>query len=106
MFEFEIKPVFDNDVDTEDCSEAIGVILTDDDNDELQSPDFSSRGRFCFFFTGSFVPEPSIRSLLFTFTLSQSAFSFDNFIFFESVIIELRKFSFSKSSPNLCDDLN
>lgn len=55
-------PVLDNDVDTEDdCIEAIGVMLTDDDKLELPSADFSSRGRFCFFFIGSLNPEFSKR---------------------------------------------
>lgn len=55
------KPVFDNEVDTEDCIDAIGVMLTDDDRPELPSPDLSSRGRFCFFFIGSPEMELSTR---------------------------------------------
>lgn len=108
-----IKPVFDKDVDTDDCIDPIGVMLTDDDNDDPLSPDFSSRGRFCFFFTGSPKPELSTRfpfesydSVLFTFTLSQSVLILDNFTFFGSPSIEPRKFSFNKSSFSRCDDLN
>lgn len=106
--------MLDNDVDTdEDCIDAIGVMLTDDDKFELPSVNFSSRGRFCFFFIGSPKLELSKRfpfgsyvSDLFNFTLSQSAFVFDNFKFFESSANELRNVSFIKSSFNLCDDLN
>lgn len=108
-------PVLDSDVEPEeDCIEVIGVMLTDDDKLELPSVDFSSRGRFCFFFIGSPKAELSKRfpfgsyeSDLFTFILSQSAFVFDSFTFFESSVMEFRNVSFSKSSFNvLCVDLN
>lgn len=50
--------VFDKADDVDDCIEAIGVILTDNGSVELTSPhDFSSRGRFCFFFSGSPRPD-------------------------------------------------
>lgn len=106
--------MLDNVVDTEDDSiEAIGVMLTDDDKFELPSANFSSRGRFGFFFIGSFEPVLSKRfpfgsyeSDLFSFTLSQSAFVFENFMFFESSVNEFRNVSFNESSFNLCDDLN
>lgn len=111
-FWFEYELVFDRAVDTEDCIEAIGVMLTDG-SVEPTSLDFSSRGRFCFFFNGSFrlelskrFPFESYDSDLFTFTLSQSAFVFEIFAFFESSVIEPRKFSLSRSSANLCDDLS
>lgn len=83
------KPVLDN--DTADCIVEIGVMLTDDDKFELPSFDFSSRGRFCFFFIESLelstrFPFGSYESILFTFTLSQSAFDFDDFTAFESSV--------------------
>lgn len=104
---------FDRDVDTDDCIAAMGVMLTDEGSVELTSPDFSSRGRFCFFLSGSFRPEVSKRfpfesynSDLFSFALSQSAFVFKTFACFKSSVIELRKFSLSRSSANLCDDFS
>lgn len=107
-------PVLDIVVETEDdCIEAIGVMLTDDDKLELLSANLSSRGRFGFFFVGSFelvlstrFPFGSYESDLFTLTLSQSAFVFENFMFFESSVNEFRNVSFNESSLNLCDDLN
>lgn len=95
--------VFDKAVDAADgCTVAIGVMLTDDGSVDPMSVDFSSRGRFCFFFSGSLRPVLSMRfpfesngSDLFNFTLSQSVFVFEIFAFFASSVIELRKFSLS-----------
>lgn len=94
--------VFDKAVEAADCIEAMGVMLTDDGNDAPTSPDFSSLGRFCFFFSGSPRPLLSKRfpfesngSDLFNFTLSQSVFVFEIFAFFVSSVIEPRKFSLS-----------
>lgn len=49
------------DVEAEDCIEAIGVMLTDDGSVALMSLGLSSRGRFCFFFSGSLRAEMSKR---------------------------------------------
>lgn len=85
-----------------------------DDGSEPASPDFSSRGRFCFFFTGSPTPDElstrfpleSYDSDLFIFILSHSALVFEIFAFFESSAVEPRKFSLSTSSPNRWDNFS